>query len=212
MPKITQSFVNRAHDIRAQYEADVERTRKNPQLSAVGKQQQLAVAWKKVTTEMDGHKITFEGVQGLTAADRRREVFGATRVTGDDAISVRDAFDRAAQLQSPDEAHALLRRAQVTGDDHLANAVAATAFDNSAGFVGGEAWAAVLDTFTQARPEVAQKLQEIADAESNRIKDVLDLSGYCYLSKPDELSRVSQYQIELLADGQDAWNPTPGAA
>jgi hypothetical protein len=208
MPKVNQQFVNRAHDIRSQYEADVERVRNNPQLSAVGKQQQLAAAWKTASTAMDGHKTTFNGTQTLTATDQRRRVFGADNVTGADAVSMRDAFDRAAQLQSGDEALALLRRAELTGDDHLARAVAATAFDKSAGgFIGAADWTAVVDAFTATRPDVAQSMQEIANAESSNVKDALDIAGYSYLGKPEELARVSDYQVDLLADGQDAWNP-----
>lgn len=205
---MTQQFVNRAHDIRTQYEADVERVRNNAQLSAVGKQQQLAAAWKTATTAMDGHRVTFDGASTLTANDQRRRVFGADNVTGADAVSMRDAFDRAALLQSGDEALALLRRAELTGDDHLARAVASTAFDNSAGgFIG--AWTRVVDAFTATRPDVAQSMQEIANAESSNVKDALDLAGYTYLGKPEELARVSDYQIQLLANGEDAWNPKP---
>jgi hypothetical protein len=210
MPRMNQQFVNRAHDIRTQYEADVERTRNNAQLSAVGKQQQLAAAWKTATTAMDGHRVTFAGTQTLTATDQRRRVFGADNVTGSDAVSMRDAFDRAAQLQSGDEALALLRRAELTGDDHLARAVAATAFDNSAGgSIGAADWTSVVDAFTATRPDVAQSMQDIANAESSNVKDALDIAGYSYLSKPEELARVSDYQIQLLANGEDAWNSTP---
>lgn len=211
MPKVTQGLVDSAHAIRTQFETDVERARNDGTLSTTGRAQKIAVAWQTAKAGMDGLRINFEGFSALTAQDIKKQVFGAQSVTGADAVSMRDAYDRANQVQSAAEAATLLHQADVTGDDHLARALASRAFDGASSgsvFAGADDWGQVLNSYTTTRPEVAAKLQELTDAQQSGVKASLDLSGYTYLVKPDELARASDYQVELLANGQDAWNPT----
>lgn len=67
---------------------------------------------------------THEAHNRLTKRSLTRELFGATSVSGSDAISMRDALDRADSLNSPGQALELLDRAERSGDRHLAQAVA----------------------------------------------------------------------------------------
>lgn len=212
MPKVTQDLVDQAHGIRTTFEGHAERARNDRTLSKVGRAQKVAAAWRQAQTSMDGLRSNFQSDATLTAADVRQQVFGAKAVTGADAVSMRDAYDRASQVQSPADAGALLARAEMTGDTHLARAVAATAYDNAvttpAFLGGGDAWTGVLNQYMSTRPDVADQLQRLNDATQDGNKNALDLAGYTYLMKPDELNRVSEYQIDLLANDDDPWNPT----
>ncbi len=207
MPKLTQKFLDDTHTIRSRYETDVERARNDKMLSTLGQTQQIAKAYVTASTAMENHRNAFTADAGITADDRRQQVFGGKNLSGADAVSLRDAYSRAAQITTPREAQQMLAQAKQTGDDHLARAVAAHAQDH-VGYFGGPDWSAVVDTFTADRPDARQALAEIAAAESNTAADNLQVHGQTYLTKPDELARISLYQTQVLAEGGDPWDLT----
>jgi hypothetical protein len=208
MPRITQGAIDQAEGIRQTLANAIDRARNDQTLSPVGRTQRIAAAWQQASTAMGGVRINFEGGSALNAQDIQRQVFGADSVSGADAISTRDAADRAAQLPNADEALSLLDRAELTGDDHLARAVAAHAYQASQDWLGGQDWSRVVDAYIQTRPDVAEKLQQLSDLRSNTTRDAINFAGYTYLLKPDELSRLSDGQIAALA-GEETPAPQP---
>ncbi len=72
-----------------------------------------------------------------------------------EAISTRDAQDRAALIKGPQDAAALLERAEQNGDQVLARAIARHAVEQSRVGLQGEQWGAVLASFVDARPSVS---------------------------------------------------------
>ena len=176
---LTQKLIDGGAKIRQQLDNDLQRIRNDRSLSSTGRAQQVARAWKVATAGMEGLRINTDGAAALTAFDVKRKVFGSEGVTGADAISQRDAADRAAQLRTGDEALALLHRAEYSGDSHMAKAVAAHAFDQaSSNFIGSADWSKVLDAYTTTRPEVAQQLQELADSQRSSVADSLQVAGH----------------------------------
>jgi hypothetical protein len=208
MPTMTQEQIAAAAQIRAGLEAAVNRARADDTLSTVGRQRHIARAYKAAETEMAGIRINHAGGAAVTAEHLQRELFGADQVAGTDAISVRDAEDRAAQLQSGGEALALLRRAERNNDQVLARAVAAKAFEAAQDFIGGAAWSPVIDAYTETRPDIAGKLQQLVDTQRNGVSDAINSAGWTWLGKPDELARVSEGQLEALTVDDNPTAPT----
>ncbi len=68
-------------------------------------------------------------------------------------LSLRDAQQRVASLKTPAQVLMLLATAERTGDDTLACAVAAYAWDRS--------WTQVLDAYAAERPGVLEKFHEL---------------------------------------------------
>lgn len=93
-----------------------------------------------------------------------------------DAISVRDAQDRAERLTSPSEAAELLRRAEDNSDSALARAVARHAgrrADEEMLPAARDEWSAVLSSFIEARPGVMPIVEELAQIERLSQRQVL---------------------------------------
>lgn len=83
-----------------------------------------------------------------------RQIFGARSATDSMAlIAARDADDRAARLESSDEAEGMLHRALRSDDNVLALAVARKAIENG--------WVEVTERFKAERPGQAQAFGEL---------------------------------------------------
>lgn len=200
MPKMSQTAIDKAQRIRETLDSTVTRVRSDPSLSVAGERQRVAAAYAYAASAMRDITTLHEGFAAVRAADLTQQLFGSDRaLTGSDAISARDAADRAARLETPGEANALLHRAETNNDHVLARAIAGHAFEQAQSWVGGAAWAPVVDQYTQSRPDVADKLQHLADARSNGIGDVLANAGQVWLDRPDELGRLTDEQIATVA-------------
>ncbi len=86
---------------------------------------------------------------------------------GSFAISVRDASDRAAQLTKPDDALALLQRAQRNGDDVLARAIVQHSLDRNGTGIrqADDAWSNVARSHLDNNPSLQSVVEELADIE-----------------------------------------------
>ena len=88
-------------------------------MSDEGRLKAVAVAWTRADEQLTALKERFEGGAERTAVDLNRELFGSVSALGADAISARDADERASQLETPQEARELLTRAEANGDEVL---------------------------------------------------------------------------------------------
>lgn len=200
MPILPQDKQEAAEKIRTNLDRKVEAARGDVRLSPLGRQQRVAAAYSDAARQMGAISDAFNSGVVQTSSNLQRQLFGSNGpVSGSDAISIRDAQDRAAQLQSGDEALALLARAERSGDDHLARAVAARAFEGATSSIGGADWGRVVDAYTTSRPEVGNKMQELAAAQSHNLNDAVFNAGLTWLGKPDELSKMGDSQIEDLS-------------
>jgi hypothetical protein len=173
MPKMTQEVADAAARVLRDFHQDVRSARADDRLSDRGRQQRMALTYRRADAEMKKLKVNVEGGMALTAGHLQRKVFGSeTPLSGADAISMRDAMTRAGQLKNADEAHSLLQQAELTGDDHLAKALVRRAFDSSRDGALGN-WGGVIDAYAASRPDVARRLQELADACSRDSKMLL---------------------------------------
>ncbi len=131
-------------------------------------------------------------------------------MSGVDAVSFRDAQDRAAQLEDAQQAAVLLDRAVQSGDHHLAQAVAEKAYSNASGLFGGQ-WADVLNQYAAARPWAADKLNEYGDALWQG--DSFNAAMTFGVPRPTGLSdHLTEGQLQALAEQVDSSAAVLGAA
>lgn len=117
-------------------------------------------------------------------------------MAGSDAISARDAADRAEQLRTPADAAKLLGRAHATGDTALAGAVAAHAH--------GQGWGQVVATHaatSRARQAAYDGL--MASGAPGGRSDQMTRRMVFSVPPPTELAGLRDAQLRTLA-GQDA--------
>ncbi len=137
------------------------------------------------------------------AAVQRRtmsqKAFGVAGVAGDPAtlqVSMRDAQDRAATLTAGRDAVALLARAEDTGDEVMARAVARHSFAQAtAPGVSGldDDWSTVVNSFADTRPTAADAIRSLVDLNSG-------VPGWTYVvPSPPELHGIPSGQLDSLA-------------
>ena len=155
--------------IQQAHAAKAERIRNRSELTNAAKIGMLAKAHSNAKAAMAELQ---KSVASDTLAERtrlQRQAFGSEGLKGDPStliVSVSDAQDRAERLNSPQEAAALLERAEVNQDEPLARAVAAHSF---AKFIGAmpsahdrHEWADVVDGYTANRPAVGSSVVELS--------------------------------------------------
>jgi hypothetical protein len=127
------------------------------------------------------------GITDLTTGPRAMDFASA-------ASSYRDAGDRAAKIERPEEAAALMQRAEQTGDEFLARAVAARCYSERGPF--GAAWQGPLDQYLSARPAKAQVAQALQESEGVPFTDM----AYFSVAAPREVEGLSDAQLNAVAD------------
>lgn len=157
----------RAERIRAQLRAEAQRINDSGDLSDTGRRRQLAAAYTRARTEMDKVKRDLTASRRARRDQLQRELFGAVRTDPTSIVSHRDALDRADRIKSPEEAHSLLARARLSGDEALAQAAALRALDcaRSGGVMGHAKWGPVLDAWAAGDPRKDALLTELGEVE-----------------------------------------------
>ncbi len=148
-----------ADQIREQLNAKAERINSQRNLAPHIKQTMIARAY------LEAHQQLAELRDAETRAVQRqrqqleRKLFGNNGHSLDPqaAVSRRDAADRAARIETADEALRIMQRADRDGDTTLAKAIASRAADYS----GDPVWANVVHAYVAERPSDAEALTEM---------------------------------------------------
>ncbi|MFE2110369.1 hypothetical protein ACFXAF_31520 [Kitasatospora sp. NPDC059463] len=125
-----------------------------------------------------------------------RKLFGSTTdLDPTAAISRRDAADRAAKLTDPVEAGRLLQRADRSGDQHLAQAIAAHAADMW--------WWDIVEQWTNGRPDAAATIAALRDLPNvdDPVNKLTAAMTYA-VPRPGPISNLTDYQLDTLAATQ----------
>lgn len=203
MGLVDKSTADKALGVQTKLNRMIEAARKDETLTPVGKQRRIAAAYSAASAEMQQLQATHEQNTARTVTNLQRQLFGAGSANGADAISMRDAADRADRIESPDEAAALLARSENNGDHVLARAIAAKAFGTAASSpLVAHHWVPVVEQFAATRPEAANQMNALLAATRNDAQTVLTTAGTFYMSTPSELSRLSADQVDSLAEAQ----------
>ncbi|MFJ1995720.1 hypothetical protein [Streptomyces asiaticus] len=182
--------------IRADFQRSMDTIRGRRDLSTQARQVAIARTYTK----------TRDGLAALQQADTERyerqrqflerKLFGNTAdVSGSNALSSRDARERAAKLNDPREAAAAYQRAQRDGDRDYARAIAAHAADQASTPILGSAWQPIVQQHAQSTPGLADAYQELADMRQPGTG--MDFSYV--LPMPSELGRLQDHQVDQLA-------------
>ena len=196
MPDISQATADKAATIQARFNSQVTSIRDDRGLTPEGKQRSLAQAYLRADEEMTKLRESWQGSTSTDSVTLARDIFGAASTAGADAISARDADDRATRLEQPNEALELLIRSEENGDGVLARAIAQHAYRNynQQGDILGRHWATVLDKYLETRPDVAEKLEKLSAARRDSVTNNLRAGMVFSLHKPRELDRAGNLQ------------------
>lgn len=192
--------------IRKDYDARVRDLRARRDLSQEGLQRQLAKALTEARGEMQRVKQSRADALAAQRDTLLLRLFeNPTGRSAHDAISMRDASDRAAQAKTVAEARELMERARVAGDAALVQAVAMHAATKNNGTRVTAEWGEIVGEWAQAsgRKAVYDELTEVE--RSQRPASMFEF----HLQRPSE---VPTGRENALAIGADDLQPeqTPG--
>jgi hypothetical protein len=193
--------MDEAEAIRARLRKATENARNDPTLSATGRNQRIAKAYRQAVTDMQQLADTFEATNRLPLSSLSRELFGAGSANATDAISMRDASDRAAAVKTPDEALSLLQRADRNTDRVLVQAVASYAADQAVGHpISGPAWLSVLDRFAKLQgsgaDQTADKLSTLLQLrQAGNATSHLSNALHFTVPRPAEIQRMTPGEL-----------------
>ena len=195
--------------IQATYSARVKAIRDDKQLTPEARRHLLAKLY------VDGKReVVTVARQNEAAGNTRRDaieraMFGIDGIRGTDraslAASYRDAQDRAASVKSTEQAASLLDRAMRSGDEPLARAVAAHAYDQlTTGMgrfsrAGAAEWERVLNGYLATRSDLDSEADELA-----RLNQPVSNLFAGHVNRPDELFGLDDKQVQSLAESAEA--------
>ncbi|TXS51607.1 hypothetical protein [Streptomyces sp. t39] len=185
-----------ADKIRATRDRQLTNIRARQDLSAHAKQ--VAIARAHATAERNMAEL----LEADTAAYQRqrsyleRKLFGGDDSTGYNAMSARDAREKAATYTNPQEAAEAFHRAQRAGDTDMVKAIASHAADLASTPVFGQAWQPIVSAYSETNSSKRDTYQKLsALRQPNTGGDW----GYV-LDTPSELGRLTAAQVTQLAD------------
>jgi hypothetical protein len=177
--------------VQRQLDEQLDAIRQQRTYSQTGRKTEMAkavlAARDHVTKMRSDHVVERETRQRNLA----RIVFGnPDGVGGSELIAIRDAQDRAAQLDSADDAKAMLHRASQNGDGSLARAVAEAAFNRG--------WTEVAQDYADQTGK-SNALNLLAEDRAHTYENLADTAVF-RLRNPEELSLASEPALRTLAE------------
>ncbi|MFH9369098.1 hypothetical protein ACH4K8_25855 [Streptomyces anulatus] len=183
--------------IREAHNRQIEKIRNRQDLSDQAKQVAMARAHESTVTKLESMRQADRQQYDERRTQLEKRLFGNRELSGTDALSARDARERAASYTHPDEAHAAYKRAQRDGDRDMMRALGSWAADQAAMPILGEAWRPLVETHAAATPGYAQNLEELRSLqEPGQFGD----NSYALPAVPNELGSMSPQQVSRLAD------------
>lgn len=169
----------------------------NDTLSDIGRRRQLASSYLGRRDRVERELQRLADTCAQQDRSDASSVLGVYGLKGDPAslaISMRDATDRVAEINNAGELNDLLRRADRTGDEVLARAIAARALDIQE--------PAPLHQFLATRPQLDSAVERLwnanrADTES------FDLEMQLAALRPAELLGASLHELERAAEATE---------
>ncbi|MFD0117662.1 hypothetical protein ACFVZL_19880 [Streptomyces sp. NPDC058320] len=186
-------------EIRQQLNTKTDRINSQRNLTPTAKQTMIARAFVEARDALDQVKQSETDRIGRERKQLERKLFGSNGFSLDPnaAVSRRDAADRAAKIETAEEALRTMQRAERDGDTTLAKAIASRAADYS----GDPVWANVVTTYVADKPSEADTLkamQQLPDTEDAmwRMQQAMQYG----IATPSELGQASGYQVDALAE------------
>ncbi|MEU9557359.1 hypothetical protein [Streptomyces fumanus] len=175
----------------------IEQIRARQDLTPQARQVALARAYKTAADQIASIRETDRQQYTERRATLEQRLYAGRQVTGTDALSARDARERAAQYTHPDEAQAAYQRAKRDGDRDMMRALGNWAADQSALPALGEAWLPLVEQHAANTPGYAETFNEL---RSLREPGAFGDHTYAPPVAPSELGRLNPQQINSLAN------------
>ncbi|MEV7983340.1 hypothetical protein [Streptomyces sp. NPDC086519] len=190
-----QAFNTPVEQLRATFQRGLDNVRARQDLTPQAREVAIARAYRAARDGLARAQQSDADRYRRQRALLERQLFGGDDSSGYNALSARDAREKAAQLTDPREAHAAFQRAQRDGDTDYAKAIAARAADLASQPIVGQAWQPIVASYVQGndrRAKAYQELAELADPSSG-----LDFTYI--LPKPREIDAYQDHQIDAIA-------------
>lgn len=173
----TETAYNEAETIRDRLSHRASEIKKNDDLTPDAKRRQIAEAHSDAVSRMAALRERRKAAHTESQLSATRSLFGGGYSSGADAISLRDATERAAQLEDTADARALLRRANANGDRTLARAIVLEAIERSKGQLFGNVWINVINEQAEADPSISDIVKQVAQpSEIGSLEDSMRFS------------------------------------
>ncbi|WP_394434771.1 hypothetical protein [Streptomyces sp. SGAir0957] len=183
--------------IHAAFAAKVEKIRDRQDLTGQAKQVAIARAHREASEKIGALRDTARQQYSDRKATLEKRLYGNRELSGTDALSARDARERAATFTNPDEALRAYQRAQRDGDRDMMRALGSWAADQAVLPVLGDAWQPLVEQHAAATPGYAENLAELRGlVEPGTYGDFT----YATPAVPSELGRMTPSQVTQLAD------------
>ncbi len=199
---VSQGVLDAADKIREDADNAYQRVRSMAELNDAAIRQRLAVIYMAAKATMATLEESASGGYQRSWQQAMTDAFGVADLAsspGDQAMismSYRESLDRTEQLDDFSEGSRLLQRANDTGDELLARAVAKRAWDMG-GQLGGSGWGDVLATFLATRPKASAAVATLTSLQGGKA-NIRNIFAYV-LPIPPELGATPEYQIAALA-------------
>lgn len=153
------SEIEKAQEIKAEYESFVENLQRNDDLTVEARQKQADEKYADVTARLESVKTLAQMEDKKAIAEARRQVFGWNDepLTPADALSYRDALDRIQSIDEEPAAVARLEDAFDARDEMQAKAILNAAIKRG--------WSTVVDRYTQEHPVMKDRVSDLLRKE-----------------------------------------------
>ncbi|BBX69711.1 hypothetical protein [Mycolicibacterium psychrotolerans] len=177
--------------VQRQLDEQLDAIRRNRSLSDAGRKAELAKVVLAARARVDKMRSDFAAERKARSHNLHKIVFGdLTDVQASAVIAHRDAQDRAAQLETADDARAMLQRANQRGDESLAGAVAETAFRRG--------WIEVARDYAREAGK-SGALDLLIDTAAGRLTNLAE-SAVFRVQNPGELSGATEPVLQKAAE------------
>ncbi|MDO9439887.1 MAG: hypothetical protein Q7T73_03260 [Beijerinckiaceae bacterium] len=170
----------------------IKSARNNPDISVEKRNKIIARAYLDLKDGLDQLEASTKRAADARRSELERSVYGIPNKADASAmISYRDALDRASQVEKEAAAVDLYKRAQTSGDDLLARAVLATAYQNQ--------WVNVINNHAELYPETDAQLNELWNAQSGFMGGGL----FDFVAPvPNEIRNHTESSLRVMAEGE----------
>jgi len=183
-----------AEAIRTRTSTSFDQIRNNTRISTTEARDQMARVLLDARQSMSALQQTAEGQTEQRQQSLERKLYGIGNSNDpSQAISYRDALDRAAAIPSDQERAAieLIKRSDTSGDTTLVRATLAVAYERG--------WVDVINTYGNAHPEQDNDLTELWGLQHGAFDQ--GLFAYTPPLAPSELAGAHDTQLRTWANG-----------
>ena len=167
--------------------------RSNPSYSEQGRRAELAKATLRANQEAQALRAQFQADRESRRESLEKRLFGLRTPTPTELMVMRDSRDRAATLETSEDAELKLRLANQAGDAFMAKAIAQVA--------ATKGWTDVVNGYAETAPlGTRSALEELASIPFGTRTKIADATAFA-IHPPQELGTADNSVLESIAGG-----------